>query len=250
MKINNSRNSLLRARNLRSARKSRVGHILGSRTSRSGSSSRSGSTKRTTSSTTASPTKVKQLAMYENMEKSASDIQNSVKLMLAIGKMSYTDDEAGKKTEEKDKENLLKCIKEFVADFNVVRDELTDIGGAANLAFKKTLDSVVSTNADDLKEIGITVLKSGELALDERTLEKADYDKIKALFAKDGGFAEKISVKMESIEHAAANSLNTLNKLYGATSTYNKYGTSNSYFNSGYNNYNYNNYGSNSSWYF
>ena len=86
--------------------------------------------------------------------------------------------------------------------------------------------------------------------MDERTLEKADYDKIKALFAKDGGFAEKISVKMESIEHAAANSLNTLNKLYGATSTYNKYGTSNSYFNSGYNNYNYNNYGSNSSWYF
>ena len=60
---------------------------------------------------------------------------------------------------------------------------------------------------------------------------------------------------MESIESAAANRLTALNKLYGATSTYNKFGTSNSYFNgfnnfnSGYSYYNYGNYGSNSGWY-
>lgn len=97
MKINSSRNSLLRARNLRSARRSRVGHILGSRTSKTNSSSRSGSTKRTTSSTTSSTAKIKQLAMYEKVEKAADDIQGSVKKMLAIGKMTYTDDEAGKR---------------------------------------------------------------------------------------------------------------------------------------------------------
>lgn len=245
MKINSSRNSLLRARNLRSARRSRVGHILGSRTSKTNSSSKSGSTKRTTSSSASPTTKIKQLAMYESVEKAANNIQGSVKKMLAIGKMTYTDDEAGKKAQENDKENLFKNIKEFVSDFNTVCDELSDIGGVANLAFKKTLDSIVSTSASDLKEIGITVSKSGELSLDEEVLEKADFDKVKALFAKDGGFAEKISVKMETIENAAANSLNTLNKLYGATSTYNKYGTSNSYLNSGYNNY-----GNNSSWYF
>lgn len=250
MKINSSRNSLLRARNLRSARRSRVGHILGSRTSKTNSSSRSGSTKRTTSSTTSSTAKIKQLAMYEKVEKAADDIQGSVKKMLAIGKMTYTDDEAGKKAQENDKENLFKNIKEFVSDFNTVRDELTDIGGVANLALRKTLDSIVSTYTSDLKDIGITVLKSGEISLDEKALEKADFDKVKALFTGDGGFAEKISVKMETIEKAAADSVNTLNKLYGATSTYNRYGTSNSYLNSGYNNYNYNNYGNNSSWYF
>ena len=193
--------------------------------------------------------------MYEQMEKSANSVQDSVEKMLKIGKMTYTDDETGKKAQENDKENLIKNIKDFVTEYNEVYNNLCDIGGASNLAFKKTLDSVVSTNKKALEEIGITVSKSGELSIDEKTLEGADFDKIKEVFAKEGGFSDKVCGKMETIENAASNSLTTLSKLYGATSTYNKYGTSNSYFNgysnSGYyNNYNYGNYGSNSGWYF
>lgn len=251
MNINSSRNSLLRARNLRSARRSRAGKVINSRTTRT---SRSNASQRTTSSL-ASKTPTKQLAMYEQMEKSANSVQNSVEKMLKIGKTTYTDDETGKKAQENDKENLIKNIKDFVTEYNEVYNNLCDIGGASNLAFKKTLDSVVSTNKKALEEIGITVSKSGELSIDEKTLESADFDKIKEVFAKEGGFSDKICGKMETIENAASNSLTTLSKLYGATSTYNKYGASNSYFNgysnSGYyNNYNYGNYGSNSGWYF
>lgn len=175
--------------------------------------------------------------------------------MLKIGKTTYTDDETGKKAQENDKENLIKNIKDFVTEFNEVYNNLYDIGGAANLAFKKTLDSVVSTNKKALEGIGITVSKSGELSIDEKTLEGTDFEKIKEVFAKEGGFSDKVCGKMETIENAASNSLTTFSKLYGATSTYNKYGTSNSYFNgyssSGYyNNYNYGKYGSNSGWYF
>lgn len=191
--------------------------------------------------------------MYEKMEKSANSIQANVEAMLKIGKMSYTDDETGKQAQENDKNNLIKDIKDFVSDFNEVYSDLADIGGVANTAFKKTLNSIVSANKNALKEIGITVSNSGELTIDEKTLTDADFDKVKELFAKEGSFADKISTKMESIESAAANSLTTLSKLYGATSTYNKYGTSNSYFNgynSGYSYYNYGNYGSNSGWYF
>lgn len=249
MNINSSRNSLLRARNLRSARRSRAGKVISSRTTRT---SRSNSSQRTTSSL-ASKTPTKQLAMYEQMEKSANSVQDSVEKMLKIGKMTYTDDETGKKAQENDKENLIKNIKDFVTEYNEVYNNLCDIGGASNLAFKKTLDSVVSTNKKALEEIGITVSKSGELSIDEKTLEGADFDKIKEVFAKEGGFSDKVCGKMETIENAASNSLTTLSKLYGATSTYNKYGTSNSYFNgysnSGYYN-NYGNYGSNSGWYF
>jgi len=203
----------------------------------------------------ASKTPTKQLAMYEQMEKSANSVQDSVEKMLKIGKMTYTDDETGKKAQENDKENLIKNIKDFVTEYNEVYNNLCDIGGASNLAFKKTLDSVISTNKKALEEIGITVSKSGELSIDEKTLESADFDKIKEVFAKEGGFSDKVCGKMETIENAASNSLTTLSKLYGATSTYNKYGASNSYFNgysnSGYyNNYNYGNYGSNSGWYF
>lgn len=251
MNINSSRNSLLRARNLRSARRSRAGKVINSRTTRT---SRSNASQRTTSSL-ASKTPTKQLAMYEQMEKSANSVQDSVEKMLKIGKMTYTDDETGKKAQENDKENLIKNIKDFVTEYNEVYNNLCDIGGASNLAFKKTLDSVISTNKKALEEIGITVSKSGELSIDEKTLESADFDKIKEVFAKEGGFSDKVCGKMETIENAASNSLTTLSKLYGATSTYNKYGASNSYFNgysnSGYyNNYNYGNYGSNSGWYF
>ncbi|MCI8315469.1 MAG: hypothetical protein HFH74_10620 [Lachnospiraceae bacterium] len=251
MNINSSRNSLLRARNLRSARRSRAGKVINSKTTRT---SRSNSNQRTTSSL-ASKTPTKQLAMYEQMEKSANSVQDSVEKMLKIGKKTYTDDETGKKAQENDKENLIKNIKDFVTEYNEVYNNLCDIGGASNLAFKKTLNSVVSTNKKALEEIGITVSKSGELSIDEKTLEGADFDKIKEVFAKEGGFSDKVCGKMETIENAASNSLTTLSKLYGATSTYNKFGTSNSYFNgysnSGYyNNYKYGNYGSNSGWYF
>lgn len=255
MNINSSRNSLLRARNLRSARRSRAGKIISSRISESGSSTKSGSTKRTTSSS-ALLTQTKQLAMYEKMEKASNNIQGNVEKMLKLDGMTYTDDETGKKAQENDKNNLLKYIRDFVSDYNEVYRDLSDIGGTTNSSFKKSLDGVVSANKTVLEEMGITVSKSGELTIDEKKLTSVDFDKLKELFTKDGGFADKIGSKMEIIERSASTSLTTLNKLYGATSTYNKYGTSNSYFNglnsygSGYSNYNYGNYGSNSGWYF
>ncbi len=255
MNINSSRNALLRSRNLRTARRSRAGKIISSRTSRTNSSSRSSSTKRTTS-VSPSLTQTKQLAKYEQVEKYANSIQTNIDSMLKIGKAAYTEDDAGKKAQESDQNHLNKYINSFVSDYNEIYRNLGDLGGAANTAFKKALDNIVSANKTALKEIGITVSTSGELTIDEKTLEAADFDKVKALFAKDGGFADKVGAKMESIESAAVNSLTTLSKLYGATSSYNKYGMSNSYYNgsnnysNGYSYYNYGNYGSNSGWYF
>lgn len=190
------------------------------------------------------------------MEKASNNIQGNVEKMLKLDGMTYTDDETGKKAQENDKNNLLKYIRDFVSDYNEVYRDLSDIGGTTNSSFKKSLDGVVSANKTALEEMGITVSKSGELTIDEKKLTSVDFDKLKELFTKDGGFADKIGSKMEIIERSASTSLTTLNKLYGATSTYNKYGTSNSYFNglnsygSGYSNYNYGNYGSNSGWYF
>ena len=257
MNINSSRNALLRSRNLRSARRSRAGKIISSRTSGTQSSSKSSSTKRTTSRTTALM-QTRQIVMYEKMEKSANSLQGNVEKMLKLDGMTYTEDETGKKAQENDKNNLIKYIKDFVANYNEVYSNLSDIGGTTNNAHKKTLDSIVSANKADLEALGITVSKTGELTIDEKTLESVDFAKLQKVFAKDGGFADKVSGKMGLIENNASSSLNALDKLYGTTSTYNKFGTSNSYFNglnnygSGYfnNSYNYGNYGNNSSWYF
>ncbi len=180
MNINSSRNALLRSRNLRNARRSRAGKIISSRTSGTSRSSRSNTTKRTTSAS-ASLTQTRQLAKYEKMEKSANDVQTYVKNMLKIGEMTYTDDEAGKKAQENDKNNLIKNIKNFVSEYNETYNNLMDLGGAANTAFRKALDNIVSTNKTALKEIGITISDAGELVVDEKMLETADFDKVKEL---------------------------------------------------------------------
>ena len=183
--------------------------------------------------------------MYEKMEKSASEIQSDVKNMLTIGKMSYTDDETGKKAHENDRESLISGIKSFITDYNLVHSALDDISGTVNLAFRRTLDSTISIEKTALGEIGISISKDGVLSIDEKALSGADEEKIKALFAKEDCFADKISTKMKAIESSASNSLTALNKLYGSTSTYNKYGTGNSYYNGSY----YNSYGNSNGWY-
>ena len=88
-------------------------------------------------------TQTKQLAMYEKMEKSAYNIQVNVEKLLKIGNMSYTEDEAGKTAQENDKKILMDGIEDFVSDFNEVYNDLCDIGGVSNLAYKKSLDSIV-----------------------------------------------------------------------------------------------------------
>lgn len=184
--------------------------------------------------------------MYEKMESCADNIQTTVKDMMAIGKMSYTDDETGSKAKENDEKKLLSDIKSFVSDFNLVHSALYDISGSANLAFRKSLDGVVKTNAAALEQIGITVSESGDLSIDENALANADMAEVKKLFAETDGFADKISTKMKTIETSAASSLTALNKLYGATSVYNQYGKSSSYYND-YSNYGYRT--NSSSWY-
>lgn len=247
MQINSARMKVLRARNLRSARRSRMGKVLRTRTTLTNNNTRVNSLLNSSASTS-SATKSKEIAMYEKIESSANKVQDTVKEMIAIGKMSYTDDETGTKARQNDEERLLSDVKSFVSDFNVVQSALQDLSGSSNLAFKKSLDTIVNANAKSLEKIGITVAENGELSIDAEVFGKADIAEVKKLFAAADGFADKVSAKMETIELSAAGSVTALNKLYGATSTYSPYGTSNSYYN-GYGNYGYNNYGSSSSWY-
>lgn len=220
-----------------------MGKVLRCKTTSTNSSKNTGASSRTSS--TGSTTQSRQISMYEKMEKSASDIQSNVKSLLLIGKMSYTDDETGEQSRKNDEEALRDGVKDFVSDYNTVYSALNDLSGTTNSTLQKLLNSVVSSNTTALKEIGLTVSKSGELSLDGDALENADINQIKELFAKEGGFADDISAKMKNVETSAAMSLNTLDNLYGTDSTYNKYGTSSSYYNSSYYDSSY----YNSSWY-
>jgi hypothetical protein len=178
--------------------------------------------------------------MYEKVESTASEVQSLVTKMTKIGNMEYTNDETGEESKESAKTSFVKYIENFVTDYNTVRDALSDLSGSSNLAFKKSLESITTSNKSALKAIGVTVANSGDLSVDEDTLENADEDAVKALFATKNSYASKISSKMETIESTASSTVTTLNKLYGTTSTYSSSGYS--YYNS---------YGtSSSSWYF
>lgn len=234
MNINSLRNRLVRLGTIRSATRSRMHKTLNKDASAVSSTLRQNSASKTSSSAT----QTKQIAMYEKIENAANEIQKNVGNMIAAGKMSYTDDETGKKAQENARESLISGIKSFVSDYNTVNAGLADISGTVNAALKKMIDSVVSADEAALGKIGIFVSKSGELSVDEDILAEADEEKVKALFASEGSFADKISTKMKAIESSAANSITTFNKLYGSTSVYNQDGIGNSYNNGSY----YNNY--------
>ena len=68
-----------------------------------------------------------------------------------------------------------------------------------------------------LSKIGISVGKGNKLELDEETLKKADIHSLKTLFTGYNSFADKISMKANSISNAAARTSGT----YKSNGTYN-----------------------------
>ena len=90
MNINSTRNALLRARNLRNAKRSRSRRVMSSRTNTTNRGSNTNSIKRPSS--IGSSSQSKQISLYEKIEKAASDIQNTTKNMIVIGNMTYSDE--------------------------------------------------------------------------------------------------------------------------------------------------------------
>ena len=68
-----------------------------------------------------------------------------------------------------------------------------------------------------LSKISITIGKGNKLELDEEVLKKADISTLKTLFTGYNSFADKISMKANSISNAAARSSGT----YKNNGTYN-----------------------------
>ena len=76
---------------------------------------------------------------------------------------------------------------------------------------------IVESNENILSKIGITIGKGNKLELDEEVLKKADISTLKTLFTGYNSFADKISMKANSISNAAARSSGT----YKNNGTYN-----------------------------
>ena len=79
------------------------------------------------------------------------------------------------------------------------------------------MTGITESNENMLSKIGITVGKGNKLELDEEALKKADISSFKTLFTGHNSFADKVSMKANSISNAAARSSGT----YKSNGTYN-----------------------------
>jgi len=231
MRINSSRNSLARARMIRSANRQRRTKVLSSQTNKTDKGNISSDTTRTDTSTSS------QITLYENMEKAAKALQTNVKNLQNINWDTDTDkDKEG--TQDSIKKKLLEQINEFAGDYNSLYKSLDQAGGTTNTMFQKQLKALFTTNQKNLAEIGITMDAKGTLSIDSKTLEAADVDKLQKIFCDKDSFAARVSDKCETIKSCANSTIKVLNRMYGTQTAYNRYGTNGYYYGSSGSRYN------------
>ena len=268
MVIRGTRTSLARARMIRSARRSRSGKMFSRRTS-GNTSSRLNSSSRTNS--TSETKQTKQIALYEEVQKVADDMQKTAKALLELGTAktetaaktdsattsetankadstatpeiaSKTDSTATttqtkEKTEEEQKKEIVACVKDLVEQYNIIYKNLDEIGGTVNTVFLSKLKQLMGNCEEELKKTGVSINKDGTLSVTAKTLESTDLNTLKAVYCKSNGIVDKLTDRAEYIESNAASTIQVMNRMYGTQSSYNKYGASSAY------------YGSSGSWY-
>lgn len=264
MVIRGGNASLARSRAIRSAMRNRRSRVL-NRSLRNTSSRLNNSSK---TQSTAQTQQTKKLAMYEDVQKAADDLQKTAKELLELGKAdavkedstakstetvaadssqtnsattteetTATENSAAKaKAEEEQKEDIIDCVKDLVEQYNELYESLEDIGGSVNTLFASQLKKLIEEHEKGLEKVGVSMNRNGTLSITKKTLEGAELNTLKGVFCTDNGLTAKLMEKCDYIESNAASTIDVMNRMYG-TQTYNRYGTSSSY------------YGSNGSWY-
>lgn len=253
MVIRGTGTSLARARMIRNARRSRSGKVL-SRSSARNTSSRLNSTSKTNS--TSATKQTKKIALYEEVQKAADDMQKTAKALLGLGAdktetaktestetTAQTDSIAAEttqsteKTEEEQKKEIIAGVKDLVEQYNTICNNLDELGGSVNTIFLSKLKQLVGSYETELEKTGVAVNRDGTLLITAKTLEGTDLSTLKSVYCKENGIADKLSDKAEYIESNASSTIQVMNRMYGTQTSYNKYGAGSTY------------YGSSGSWY-
>ena len=134
-------------------------------------------------------------------------------------KIKKKDEKTGEEIEVEDYDGdaITKAMKSFVEDYNDVIKQAGDSNSKDVLRNAVWLTGITESNENMLSKIGITVGKGNQMKLDEETLKKADISALKTLFTGHNSFADKVSMKANSISNAAARYSGT----YKSNGTYN-----------------------------
>lgn len=126
-------------------------------------------------------------------------------------KLKKKDDATGEEVEAEnyDWEAITKAVKSFVEDYNDVVEKAGNSDSRDVLRNAVWMTGTTGATGKTLARVGITVGKDNKLELDEEAIKKSDISTLKILFSGHNSFADKVSVKANSISNAVARSNGT-----------------------------------------
>ena len=135
-------------------------------------------------------------------------------------KLKKKDEKTGEESEVEDYDwdGITKAMKSFVEDYNEVVEQAGDSNSKDVLRNAVWLIGITEANNNLLSKIGITIGKGNKMELDEEVFKKSDITTLKSFFTGYNSFADKVSMKANSISIAAARISGT----YKSNGTYSK----------------------------
>ena len=121
-------------------------------------------------------------------------------------KIKKKDEKTGEETEVEDYdwEAITKVVKSFVEDYNDVIEQAGESNSKEVLRNAVWMTGITESSENVLSKIGIKVGKGNKMELDEDALKKASIGTLKIIFTGHNSFANKVSMKANSISNAAA----------------------------------------------
>ena len=121
-------------------------------------------------------------------------------------KIKKKDEKTGEETEVEDYDwdAITKAVKSFVEDYNDVIEQAGESNSKEVLRNTVWMTGITESSENVLSEIGIKIGKGNKLELDEDALKKASIGTLKIIFTGHNSFANKVSMKANSISNAAA----------------------------------------------
>lgn len=185
----------------------------------------------------------KQITTYEEIQNMANDLKKQVNSMFdfcrKIGEESEkkttentVDTEKEKKTEEFNKEEILSYAKKIVSDYNHIMEDISEVGDSSSIILGNQLKSLVKEHEKELKQVGISLDRKGYLSLDDKEAAKVTLSTMQSVFGKKSGVFDRLKEKCDSIEKNAATTIQVMNRLYGTSGVYSKYGKNSAYYGS------------------
>ena len=148
---------------------------------------------------------------YENIEKEAGDLSDK-----AIQFLNEADDLFAEAKETGDTSEIVSRIMDMVDSYNKTIDILSKETDTLTRFYYQSLKDAFFNNEAALKELGITVDKSGKVNIDKDKLKAADPEALESVFGTKGNLSAKLYLIAGKVAANASAGLSSINNQYGS----------------------------------